>query len=252
MHRTLALESPCSRRLPTGPLQAADVVAHGMHSWPPRRPSYPASYSPDVLAAHELPCIQSMLSCARSGSTPSTSLLPPVPTMSTTRSPIDTRLIVGGIYLILFLRPNVEDESIRDFHWGLYHHLSPVQGKKYHIRSADPGWIADHGLASGFMKSFLLIGLVRIGHSDPAEMEEREKAQKTTLASIVESFPLDQVPPGYSTLTCRTWTLHIVKLLNDDPTHYKEVVEWGLMQWDATSDNRQPRPIIDSNVCTLP
>ncbi|KAI0368766.1 hypothetical protein BV20DRAFT_1021990 [Pilatotrama ljubarskyi] len=102
------------------------------------------------------------------------------------------------------------------------------------------------------MKSFLLVGLVRIGHCDPAEMDLVRVAPVT----------LFQSPTCGRTVTCRTWMLHIVRLLNDDPTHYvqcpdilaleKEVIEWGLSQWDATSRDQQPPPMIDSKVCVLP
>ncbi|KAI0649416.1 hypothetical protein C8Q79DRAFT_512159 [Trametes meyenii] len=180
---------------------------------------------------------------------------------------IDPRLRVGAIYLVLFIRmdfhpganpstPNAGTE--RTFHWGLYHHEHPTQGgHKYHIqnvgRGSSTGWVSDHKLTRGVMRSMLLAGVLRIGYCPP------ENAQD--LFRIMQSWPLNQNPPGFPQLTCRTWTLHMIRTLSADPRQYvrcpdifaleNEAVQWGGHQWQGALGAHKPRPIEDSRVCLL-
>ncbi|RPD53258.1 hypothetical protein L226DRAFT_540779 [Lentinus tigrinus ALCF2SS1-7] len=165
---------------------------------------------------------------------------------------VDERLVVGGIYIILFLRTKSNDQpDACNCHWGLYHHIDPMSGVKYHIKNMGVGWIADHGLTRRAMGSMFLIGLLRIGHCAPQD--------RGRLQTIVESFPLNQVPPGYGSLTCITWTLHIVNLFrrhqyvrcDDLSALEQEATNMGMAHWGPAYDNVQPRPISDSRVCKL-
>ncbi|KZT03439.1 uncharacterized protein LAESUDRAFT_683967, partial [Laetiporus sulphureus 93-53] len=168
------------------------------------------------------------------------------PTPAGTAPVIDTRFVVGGIYIITFIRTTSVEGG---FHWGLYHHTSPSSGTKYHVTNMGPGWLADHGTTTGVMRSHLLVGLKRIGYCSPSSSKE--------VADIVQSVPLNQVPPGRDVLDCRTWAMHIVGILiargyvkcSDIQALENEVQIWSEKHHADSHNNRQPRVIEDSTVC---
>ncbi len=161
---------------------------------------------------------------------------------------VDPRLVVGGIYIMVFLRDTPEN-----LYWALYHHLTESSGTKYHIKGIGVAWIADHGTTSGVMRSMYLIGVMRIGYCAPQDYHKVD--------TIVRSVPTDQAPPGYNSLTCRTWALHVVRLLGSGSNDYvrcndinaleQEVTKWGAENYNSAYVNEQPRPVENSKVCQL-
>jgi hypothetical protein len=93
-------------------------------------------------------------------------------------------LRIGGIYIVLFIRDAVLAKN--DFHWALYHHYhSDDGGTKYHIRSIGDGWIAEHGITKGVLKSFLLIGLFQIATVPSSSVGTVDSIMKTYDSIVV-------------------------------------------------------------------
>ncbi|EIW81393.1 hypothetical protein CONPUDRAFT_124512 [Coniophora puteana RWD-64-598 SS2] len=168
--------------------------------------------------------------------------------MSYPNNTIDNRFKVGALYLGLWARDTPE----ATYHWGLYHHRDSASGYKYHIKNGAPGfWVTDHGKSSRCMKSIALIGFMRIGHCIANDIAKLDK--------VFGGMPLNRIPPGYPALTCKTWTLHAVALLeaagfvmcSDLEALYAEILKWGSSEYEPTMLNVQPRTIIDSQSCVL-
>lgn len=141
-------------------------------------------------------------------------------------------------------------------HWSLYHHCHVSRGGwKIHIKddTGRPGhWVYDQAFTSSLMKSFLLVGAMRIGHCAVDNGD--------ALREITQSIPADKVPPGFPNLTCRTWVLTAVRHFraagyvqcNSVTALETEITAWGREHYNAAVLAYQPRPIIDSALCTLP
>ncbi|OJT01886.1 hypothetical protein TRAPUB_7663 [Trametes pubescens] len=179
-----------------------------------------------------------------------------VPTRRAPRTPfiIDARLVVGGIYVIVHAL-GAPGEDMR-MHWGLYHHCHPSDGGyKMHIKdnTGIPGlWSYDHEFTASLMKSFLLVGVMRIGHC--------AIDNNAALRQITERISRSQAPPGFSQLTCRTWVLTAVRGFRDASyvqcqsvtALETEITAWGREHYHAALNAQQPRPIVDSSLCVLP
>ncbi|TFK51766.1 hypothetical protein OE88DRAFT_1628741 [Heliocybe sulcata] len=150
-------------------------------------------------------------------------------------------LDVGGLYIMLFARatPN-------DYHWALYHHTHPTKGTKWHIRNVSDVWMTDHNVIRDATKQFLLMGFLRIAVIPPERLEEADE--------LIRSIPYNE--PGN---TCRTWVLDAIHTLRevgivrcDDIDQLEaEAKAFGFSQFYDTSENKQPRPVVDSHVCIL-
>ncbi|KIY70256.1 hypothetical protein CYLTODRAFT_419987 [Cylindrobasidium torrendii FP15055 ss-10] len=76
---------------------------------------------------------------------------------------IDARLIDGVRYLMLFIRSDTIDSGL---HWATYHHLDQAQGGvKRHIKGNENGWFYEATETRNVLREFLLLGLMRIGHT---------------------------------------------------------------------------------------
>jgi hypothetical protein len=156
------------------------------------------------------------------------------------------RLAHGTLYIVLFLRsfPPIAN----DFHWRYYYHKSGNGGTKYHIKSPGPVWIADHGPTSGVFKSNFLRVLIQISQV----RAERENH----LDQIMRAY--DSSLNGIPGITCRVWLLKVVTdLIQHGLVRCENVSELeqeckaiGNEHRHEASENRQPRPVVVSRVCT--
>jgi hypothetical protein len=159
----------------------------------------------------------------------------------------------NGLYICLFVR---SDPPVRnDFHWALYlHHGHTPSGMKYHITgSFKSGWFPEHAPNSGIMKSFLLVGLVRIADV-PAGLE----------GYVDRTFRTYDEELNDPDISCRVWVWRVLALLQkpgpggmsifeceDTTALEKELFEWGNENSDEATKNVQPRPIHAATFCGL-
>ncbi|KAI0354965.1 hypothetical protein OH77DRAFT_1425579 [Trametes cingulata] len=183
-------------------------------------------------------------------SAPSPSPQPPKPNPAP-----ETRLKVGAIYLLLFIR---DRDPAAGFHWALYHHRAPAGGYKFNVKQLGAGWLCDSAphTAAGIMRAFLLAGALRIGYCDPDEEGWKERM------GWIDEVDLTRPPEGYEVFTCRTWTMGCVRGLvrrgyvtlkgdMDVDELEKEAKEWGLVHHESAHEGILPRPVEDSRVCVL-
>lgn len=159
---------------------------------------------------------------------------------------IDARLVDGALYLMLFIRSDTIDSG---FHWATYHHLDQVRGGvKRHIKgSNENGWFYEAAQTRSVLKEFLLLGLMRIGHAT-----DDGSAIENAMKSVPHSS--GQAPEGYDVLTCRTWLLAVLRVLQEDGVVQlasiaeleKEAWAWGAQELEGAFMARQPRPVTDS------
>ncbi|KAJ3516877.1 hypothetical protein NLJ89_g854 [Agrocybe chaxingu] len=160
---------------------------------------------------------------------------------------IDTRLQLGAIYLLLFVR---DSDISRGFHWALYHHRTQQSGYKFNVKQMGEGWIHDSAPNSNIMSSFLLDGALGIGFCDPTN---------SSALDWIDAVDLTRPPAPYDVFTCRTWTLHCVRGLIsqgfvkcDDPDALEqEAKEWASAYHKSANDGEMPRPVESSKVCSL-
>ncbi|CAL1707304.1 unnamed protein product [Somion occarium] len=134
------------------------------------------------------------------------------------------------------------------YHWGFYLHQSKHAGTKYHIRNLGQGWILEIEGTHNFMKEFLLIGCLRIAIVPSMNHNRIQK--------ILQDIPYISED---GTMTCRIWVLNGLKALidgghvrcDDLQALEQEVFDFGLVYFEETEQNKQPRPIVDSKSCTL-
>ncbi|KAF9893159.1 hypothetical protein FE257_012571 [Aspergillus nanangensis] len=151
-------------------------------------------------------------------------------------------LLPNTLYIVLYIRT---DPPIPDnFHWALYHHHPTVtQRTKYHITNeGSDGWIASHSHESNILKTFLLVGLVRIADVSVASI--------STVDQVIRSYD-SQV--NTMDVTCRTWLLRVLSRLQmsdlgvlrgiDLDILEKEVKAWGNRFAKEACVNVQPRPV---------
>ena len=158
----------------------------------------------------------------------------------------DTRLQIGAIYLLLFIR---DRDPAKGFHSALYHHRTTHGGYKFNVKQMGSGWICDSAPNKGIMQSFLLDGALRIGFCDPEAAEA---------LSWIDEVCLTEPPAPFDTFTCRTWTMHCVRGLVErgfvrcDPDALEqEAKEWATRHHESAHDGVMPRPIEDSKMCIL-
>ncbi|KAG7444612.1 uncharacterized protein BT62DRAFT_970494 [Guyanagaster necrorhizus] len=165
-------------------------------------------------------------------------------------------LEVGAIYIILFARPTEPGT----YHWGLYHHCTPPSpiarygsGYRFHVTNAGslPGqFVQDFGMTSGALISFALVGLIKIGQLDPAYVAH--------LRMHLEQVDCTSPSPDII-FSCQVWVLKAIALLihlgvvhcNDINALEREVCGFADQEWANAEGNKQPRPIVQSNVCTF-
>ncbi|KAL4921964.1 hypothetical protein BDW62DRAFT_99385 [Aspergillus aurantiobrunneus] len=120
-----------------------------------------------------------------------------------------TPLLPNTLCISLFIR--ADPPLPNDFHWALYHPTTPTSGTKYHITNEGHGWIAGHSRESppGHLKSFLLVGLIRIASvntntGDPDDLNSK-------IDGILRSH--DNKLNDKDGVTCRTWLLEMLGIL---------------------------------------
>ncbi|KAI0794725.1 hypothetical protein C8Q74DRAFT_592118 [Fomes fomentarius] len=158
-----------------------------------------------------------------------------------------TRLQVGAIYLLLFIR---DRDIAKGFHWALYHHRSAHGGYKFNVKQMGSGWICDSAPNNGIMNSFLLDGALRIGFCDPARADD---------ISWIDQVALTVPPAPFDIFTCRTWTLHCVCGLieqgyvkcSDLSALEQEAKDWAASHHESAHDGILPRPVDDPRLCAL-
>ncbi len=143
----------------------------------------------------------------------------------------------GGLYVNLYVRePEVDPDN---FHWALYfHHNEVFGGTKYNVKQQGPGWIAEHGVTKGALKSLFVVGLFRIANV-PSEMEERTKA-----LICQEDGKLNDIPG----ITCKVWLLRGLERLQangilkcgDLVALEEEVKGWGNGHQQSAIDAEKP------------
>lgn len=161
--------------------------------------------------------------------------------------PSDTRLQIGAIYLLLFIR---DRDISKGFHWALYHHRSPLGGYKFNVKQMGLGWICDSAPNNGIMNSFLLDGALRIGFCDVSRAAE---------LNWIDDVSLTEPPAPFTVFTCRTWTLHCIHGLakqgfvkcSDIGAVEREAQDWGTVHHKSAHDGKCPRPVEDSKLCIL-
>lgn len=150
-------------------------------------------------------------------------------------------LQLDSFYIMLFARA-----TPHDYHWALYHHREQTRGMKWHITNISDHWMSKHQSTSSATKELLLMGFVRIAHVEPERAAEVDE--------ILTSVPYD-----FEGVTCRTWVLEgirrlmyvgIVKCGNLGELE-SEAKAFGYAQFDDTARNVQPRPLVDSALCTM-
>lgn len=157
-------------------------------------------------------------------------------------------LPIGGLFIVLFVRADPHQKD--SFHWAFYHHFSPVRGHKYHITGERGRWIAGHGPASGTFSSYTLSVIIKIG--------QIPQASNTLLDKIMRSHDheLNSLLPA---ITCRVWVTRIVeKLVADDMVSLSgtlkaledECTTFGNQLSDGEGQKRQPRPVVQSTICS--
>ncbi|KAI9929430.1 hypothetical protein ASPWEDRAFT_536476 [Aspergillus wentii DTO 134E9] len=157
-----------------------------------------------------------------------------------------------GLYFMLFIRDSPPPPN--DFHWALYfHHDSGNTGMKYHIKGEGGGWIASHEHTAGVLKSFLLVGLLRIADVPVGSEIYLDQAFRTY------DNQLNDLP----SITCRVWAFWVLELLkksvkgqrilncNDLQALEEEVKNRGNSHAMSADRNQQPRPVADSALCGL-
>ncbi|CAA7263955.1 unnamed protein product [Cyclocybe aegerita] len=162
-----------------------------------------------------------------------------------TKQIIDTRLQVGSIYLLLFIR---NSDISRGFHWALYHHRTLQSGYKFNVKQMGEGWICDSAANSNIMSSFLLDGALRIGFCDPADSDRLK---------WIDAVDLTRPPHPYDVFTCRTWTMHCIRGLimqgfvkcNNPDALEQEVKEWASAYHESAYNGEMPRPVEDCQLC---
>ncbi|KAE8380976.1 hypothetical protein BDV26DRAFT_110688 [Aspergillus bertholletiae] len=157
-------------------------------------------------------------------------------------------LTPNSIYIALYIRT---DPPIPDnFHWALYLHRHDA-GNKYHITNESTGWVAAHAPESAILKSFLLVGLIRLADlpSSQAALDEADQ--------LIRSYDNQVNEMGF---TCRTWLFKVLELLKkkgllcgdkdlDMRVLEREVMDWGNEEAGDAVSNVQPRPVRVSAVC---
>lgn len=162
---------------------------------------------------------------------------------TTTQQPTHmSPLQLESLYIAVFLGPAIDKP-----HWALYHHTSETKGWKYHIKGAgNNSWIAEHATVGAILRTVLLTGLVRIAHIDLA----LEAAVREHIYTI---------PHDTEGTTCRVWLLKAVSGMiekgwvacDDIRALEKEVFAFAAEQFEDTMNNVQPRPVIESKVCSF-
>lgn len=157
----------------------------------------------------------------------------------------------GSLYIGLWARTDTFGPDA--FHWGLYHHFwnsqgqtRQTQGRKYHIRNYNNYWIQDFGTTASAMNSLLLVCFIRIADI-PAD-------QDANLLTLLSGLPFNT--PG---ITCRIWVFNAIEALIMHrfmrPTNLQaleqEAWTFGQAFFNATVNNQQPRPVVDSRLCYL-
>ena len=162
-----------------------------------------------------------------------------------------TDLQVNSLYVLLFIR--LGEPVPNDFHWGLYLHLDPRIGTKYHVKGIGDGWIADHGSVADVLKSLLLVGLIRIADV----LGKCINHVDTVLRSYDDR--LNSIPG----ITCHVWLFWMLEMLqkpmgdlrilkcNSLEVMQQEAMSWGNIHAHDGSLNMQPRPISYSTLCQL-
>ncbi|GES61844.1 hypothetical protein ATEIFO6365_0011036100 [Aspergillus terreus] len=132
-------------------------------------------------------------------------------------------LTPNTLYIALYVRtdPPVPD----NFHWA----LAP--------------WMASHGPESNILKTFLLVGLLRIvdippGAADP--VDQLIRSYDAQLNDLGESSPVDAVEDG-----------KVLDAKVDLGMLEREVMDWGNRYAAEACQNVQPRPIIDPQSAVL-
>ncbi|KAL4897331.1 hypothetical protein BDV59DRAFT_198724 [Aspergillus ambiguus] len=157
------------------------------------------------------------------------------------------------LYIPLYVRsdPPVPD----NLHWALYHHHDADigGGTKYHITNEGGRgvWITSHGSESNILKTFLLVGLVRIADIPSTCADAMDRLIRSYDTQLND---LD--------VTCRTWLFRVLQLLQDKQTEpvgaatgrlldanvdleilESAVKEWGNRFAAEACLNVQPRPV---------
>lgn len=164
-------------------------------------------------------------------------------------------LTPNTLYIALYVRtdPPVPD----NFHWALYfHHDATRGGTKYHITNegGQSAWVASHGPESNILKTFLLVGLLRIVDVPPGAVDAVDQ--------LIRRYDAQLNDLG---VTCRTWLFRVLQLLQrqepspvdavedgkvldakvDLETLEREVKDWGNRYAAEACRNVQPRPVGD-------
>ncbi|KEQ61992.1 uncharacterized protein M437DRAFT_50550 [Aureobasidium melanogenum CBS 110374] len=156
----------------------------------------------------------------------------------------------NSLHILIFLRDDPPKPD--DYHWALYlHQNADLAGTKYHVRGSAGRWLADHAVAKGVLKDFLLVGLVQIATIPPDFMDNVDSIFRTYDNQV------NQIPG----LTCRTWIFHVLELMqkpqggrvilkcDDLAALEREVLDWGNVNAQSASRNEQPRPLYRSSLC---
>ncbi|KAK2809689.1 hypothetical protein FQN50_003533 [Emmonsiellopsis sp. PD_5] len=165
----------------------------------------------------------------------------------------ESSLTPSSLYVALYLR--TDPPTPNDFHWALYHHLSPhTGGIKHHIRNEGSGhWIPDHSPTVNIMKELLLVGLLRI-----AQVPEEMGREGLERAVGMFDGGLNGGEVGM-TMTCRVWVVKVLGVLRGEGLFgdvvvdlgelEREVKGWGNGQAMGASANVQPRPVGELGLC---
>ncbi|KAL5364365.1 hypothetical protein BJX96DRAFT_178882 [Aspergillus floccosus] len=164
-------------------------------------------------------------------------------------------LTPNTLYIAIYVRtdPPVPD----NFHWALYYHHDAARGgTKYHITNewGQSAWMASHGPESNILKTFLLVGLLRI--------VDIPSGAANAIDQLIRSYDGQLNDLG---VTCRTWVFRVLRLLQgQEPTAIstvedgnvldakvdlelleREVMDWGKRYAEESCRNMQPRPVGD-------